>query len=376
MRTKFMIDREYLTIEQRSAYFKELSLKQQRVLEEYKRLQFNSRVLTEINQTGTEWQLIEELIYLEYDIHNQLTSPYICNCGKHVKYLYVCKSASSGEIKNFGSKHLKDEAKIPQNIIHQVNKLHHKIDRGLDIILYYFHQGKRFPKKNYELALRHAWLNADNFNRNQLRYMIAFKKVNLPLYAMEEQKLTQLAEEYNLTSKTLKKAAEAKQIHRKKKKEFWKQKRLEKKRIAKQRIQKAKEHNHMLTPMYAEVVGSKDFSRLKEKMRLCFAKVIRFRVREANLYKLDVMDLTQRLAIYSIFNLGCFDRGDIINNYQEAYKVALELLNKNVELYKQIENSSVIKDEIMRCYKILYGGLKVIGKNENGHPIALNQVER
>lgn len=408
--------KDYLTIEQRQEYLKELNKEQIQTIEEYKRLRFNSQVLTKVNQRGSEWQLQRELIYQDFDRHHPLSSPYVCNCGKHVKYLYVCKSASSGVIKNFGVKHLEDEAGIPKKIIMQVNQLHHRIDRGLDIILTFYHKGKRFPIKNYLLARKNLWLNAKNFNRNRLRYMIAFSKVNLPLYPDEENKLKALAEIYYNQQKLVQIIAQKKIKHRQLKKQKWQEKIREKQKLKEERLrQKEKQRKERLrvanllqnlssetilqnkilklpapiinstsiisNKMLEEFTGSAGFQRLKEKMRLCFAKVIRFHVRDVDKYNLNVQDLSQRLAVYCIFNLGNFKRGKLINNYQQAAQVADKLLKNNSELrntidtFKTNQPEKIMERQIIRCYKILYAQIGVIGKNSEGHPIALNQIE-
>lgn len=184
--------RDYLNEKTRKEYLKELNTQQRQVIDKYKRYQFNSKLLTEINQAGTKWELIHEDVFSDYDFHNQAASPLICECGKHVKYLYTCKAKDTGAIKKFGKNHLQQEAGIPKEIISQVNKLHHKIDRGMDVLLSKFHSGERFPKDDYELALKYKLL--DKFTKYQKQMLKDFYDADLPLYDRDKEILENLVE--------------------------------------------------------------------------------------------------------------------------------------------------------------------------------------
>lgn len=174
------IKKQYLTSSQRKEYLAELTQDQRNVLDKYKRYKFNSHLLTDINQAGTNWKLLEEEVCKDYDFHHQNLSPLVCECGKHVKYLYICQAQDTKQIKKFGRNHLAQEAGIPANIINQVNKLHHKIDRGTDIILSKYHEGGRFPRNLYNIA--QSFNLIDNLEPREQKLLANFAKVNLPLY--------------------------------------------------------------------------------------------------------------------------------------------------------------------------------------------------
>lgn len=145
---------QYLTQEQRRQYFVGLNKKQKETLEKYKKYRFNSELLTEFNQDGVDWKFQYAEIDEKFNIHNPQDSYLTCECGRHVKYLYICE-ASNDEKKGFGCNHLEQEAGIPHRVVAQVNKLEHDIDRGTDEILSLYYDGYRFPRDMYEYAVNH-----------------------------------------------------------------------------------------------------------------------------------------------------------------------------------------------------------------------------
>lgn len=380
--------REFLTIEQLKKLEKNLTPEQRKVLAEYKKFRFNSSILTEINQNGSQWLLFKEKIYPFYDRKHPNNSPLVCCCGKHVKILYLCKSADGKEIKGFGSKHIKDEAMVPSIVIKQVNKLHHKIDRGTDQILTKVADGEKFPLMNYQFAEKHHLLNC--INPVRLKYVQAFKKVDLPIYDEYEYTLKFAINEYleqrSINFEESKYIQVIKPIFALHLPDGWYKRQTE---IEHERaVQKAKEERERLkTERFERKRRQAEFAidnngTFITHLRDIYLKIFKYQFEEAKaeglgLSKYDEENLPEPLAIYCIFNSGNFKHGEVIRNYKQAITEAKSILQEREDLSELIEcqekeNTDKYMERLIRqVFVTLYARLKIIGKNEDGHPTAM-----
>lgn len=388
----------YLTEKERTSYQKELTQDQLAVINQFKKYKINSALQNQVNQTGSKWQLTEEKINEDYDMHHPLESPLICSCGKHVKYLYVCHATDTGKVQYFGSKHLKDEANIPPRIIKEINQMHHKIDIGLDTILEHYHRGDRFPKDLFANAIKGEVIN-EVFNKNQLEYLKEFQEQNLPIYSEDYDKLKDAYNHY---------------LYIKEQEE--RQKRLEEEsardevdndvdisirlfdpKIDLDRLNSLNNQAYV-NPIYNDgddegqnITSSYDFdffendgevdSSYLQTLKEVYQRVFKYEFKEAAACGLKWRNVVQQLAVYCIYNKGDFERFDQINNLQEAIDIGLEEIENEPYLkdylIKVSHRENIVgyfKDQLMKEYKALYLDLNLIGKDAEGHPVALNNV--
>lgn len=189
----------HLTSKERQIYLALLSPEQRKTLNEYRKYKYNSEVLTEFSQSGGDWKFLEMQINYNYDPSHPQDSTLKCSCGKGVKYLYYCQSNITGEVLGFGSEHLKQEAGISNAIVREILNGQHKIDRGLDEILYWYARGYTFPKLMYEFIQEFAYdFEIDEyFKAKDLKFLAAFEEQNLPIYNRDYKKLEKLVQDVN-----------------------------------------------------------------------------------------------------------------------------------------------------------------------------------
>ena len=138
-------------------------------------------------------------INYNYDPSHPQDSTLKCSCGKGVKYLYYCQSNITGEVLGFGSEHLKQEAGISNAVVREILNGQHRIDRGLDEILYWYARGYTFPKLMYEFVQEFAYdCEVDEyFKAKDLKFLAAFEEQNLPIYNRDYKKLEKLVQDVN-----------------------------------------------------------------------------------------------------------------------------------------------------------------------------------
>lgn len=189
----------HLTSKERQIYLALLSPEQRKTLNEYRKYKYNSEVLTEFSQSGGDWKFLEMQINYNYDPSHPQDSTLKCSCGKGVKYLYYCQSNITGEVLGFGSEHLKQEAGISNAVVREILNGQHKIDRGLDEILYWYARGYTFPKLMYEFIQEFAfdYEVEEYFKAKDLKFLAAFEEQNLPIYNRDYKKLEKLVQDVN-----------------------------------------------------------------------------------------------------------------------------------------------------------------------------------
>lgn len=189
----------HLTSKERQIYLALLSPEQRKTLNEYRKYKYNSEVLTEFSQSGGDWKFLEMQINYNYDPSHPQDSTLKCSCGKGVKYLYYCQSNITGEVLGFGSEHLKQEAGISNAVVREILNGQHKIDRGLDEILYWYARGYTFPKFMYEFIQEFAfdYEVEEYFKAKDLKFLAAFEEQNLPIYNRDYKKLEKLVQDVN-----------------------------------------------------------------------------------------------------------------------------------------------------------------------------------
>lgn len=189
----------HLTSKERQIYLALLSPEQRKTLNEYRKYKYNSEVLTEFSQSGGDWKFLEMQINYNYDPSHPQESTLKCSCGKGVKYLYYCQSNITGEVLGFGSEHLKQEAGISNAVVREILNGQHKIDRGLDEILYWYARGYTFPKLMYKFIQEFAYdYEVDEyFKAKDLKFLAAFEEQNLPIYNRDYKKLEKLVQDVN-----------------------------------------------------------------------------------------------------------------------------------------------------------------------------------
>lgn len=189
----------HLTSKERQIYLALLSPEQRKTLNEYRKYKYNSEVLTEFSQSGGDWKFLEMQINYNYDPSHPQDSTLKCSCGKGVKYLYYCQSNITGEVLGFGSEHLKQEAGISNAVVREILNGQHKIDRGLDEILYWYARGYTFPKLMYEFIQEFAHDSEidEYFKAKDLKFLAAFEEQNLPIYNRDYKKLEKLVQDVN-----------------------------------------------------------------------------------------------------------------------------------------------------------------------------------
>lgn len=189
----------HLTSKERQIYLALLSPEQRKTLNEYRKYKYNSEVLTEFSQSGGDWKFLEMQINYNYDPSHPQDSTLKCSCGKGVKYLYYCQSNITGEVLGFGSEHLKQEAGISNAVVREILNGQHRIDRGLDEILYWYARGYTFPKLMYEFVqeFAHDYEVDEYFKAKDLKFLAAFEEQNLPIYNRDYKKLEKLVQDVN-----------------------------------------------------------------------------------------------------------------------------------------------------------------------------------
>lgn len=189
----------HLTSKERQIYLALLSPEQRKTLNEYRKYKYNSEVLTEFSQSGGDWKFLEMQINYNYDPSHPQDSTLKCSCGKGVKYLYYCQSNITGEVLGFGSEHLKQEAGISNAVVREILNGQHRIDRGLDEILYWYARGYTFPSLMYEFVqeFAHDYEVDEYFKAKDLKFLAAFEKQNLPIYNRDYKKLEKLVQDVN-----------------------------------------------------------------------------------------------------------------------------------------------------------------------------------
>lgn len=189
----------HLTSKERQIYLALLLPEQRKTLNEYRKYKYNSEVLTEFSQSGGDWKFLEMQINYNYDPSHPQDSTLKCSCGKGVKYLYYCQSNITGEVLGFGSEHLKQEAGISNAVVREILNGQHRIDRGLDEILYWYARGYTFPKLMYEFVqeFAHDYEVDEYFKAKDLKFLAAFEEQNLPIYNRDYKKLEKLVQDVN-----------------------------------------------------------------------------------------------------------------------------------------------------------------------------------
>ncbi|WP_295730283.1 hypothetical protein [uncultured Limosilactobacillus sp.] len=185
--------KNHLSEVERKTIFAKLSPFQKQVLLRFKKYELQSKVLNQFNQTDSDWRFIGFDEYLKFDVHHPDASPLHCACGRGVKYLYWCQG-KNGEKKGFGINHLNQEAGISNQIIMEIKRGYHKIDRGIDEILIRFNNQESFPELAFSICHQYGVL-IKTFKKSDLLYLYAFQKAKLPIYISDEKKLENLQNE-------------------------------------------------------------------------------------------------------------------------------------------------------------------------------------
>lgn len=336
---------EYLTKEERQAYFSELTDVQIDILNKFKKHKLSSEFLTELNQDGVYWKVVGEDVYEEYDQKHPNDSPLTCSCGRHVKYQYHCES-SKGEKKDFGGAHLAEEAGIPLKVVNQVNKINHTIDRGIDLVLSAYHDGKRFPKELYKKLYKYRL--TDEFTNNELEFLKAFQEANLPIYSSDYKKLKECCDDYEyqvyLHNREIQREKERKaQKERERIRQKQEQQRLE-------RVHKAQEQIYLQLKTEREAYFEEQEARMQYACRTIddpyeyIQGVTKFADNFLQTYNVNLENygITNsnlffwKYVIYFMFNEGRCKSGDFINIVGTVQKLILKVLDKQEWLYPSV----------------------------------------
>ncbi|MBD8087290.1 hypothetical protein HUK49_04880 [Limosilactobacillus sp. c11Ua_112_M] len=294
---------KHLTENQRQKIFNQLTPEQKKVLEEFKKYQVNSRLLTKINAEGGNFEFIGYDEFTDFDKHNPSASPLKCECGKHVKYLYYCVSKDNHKKYKFGINHLKQEAGISPEVINEIKNGYHKIDLGIDEILQNIEYGELFPTSAYELCVQKNLLK-DIFSKPQIRYLQSFYQVKLPLYDRDREKVLKIAEWY-LSGQIEKTKEEQK-------------KQLRKRQLSKQKSEKRKLRTkiNQRNKVYKDWFGKLDYQKKLNwrHKKMTYERVLRYFPKLAAKGILDSKSIVQTLIVSTVFDDGQLKMGAEIDS--------------------------------------------------------------
>ena len=322
---------KHLTENQRQKIFNQLTPEQKQVLEEFKKYQVNSKLLTEINKKGGDFEFVGYDEFTDFDKHNPSASPLKCECGKHVKYLYYCISKDNHKKYKFGINHLKQEAGISPEVINEIKNGYHKIDLGIDEILQNIEYGELFPTGAYELCVQKNLLK-DIFSKSQIRYLQSFYQVKLPLYVKDREKVLKIAEWY-LSG------------------QFEKIKEEQKKQLRKRQLSKQKREKRLLrTKINQRNKVYKDwFSKLdyQEKLNwrhkeMTYERVLRYFPKLAAKGILDSKSMVQTLIVSTVFDNGQLKMGAEI----DSKSLTMQKIQPIIQKYQLPSNTQKVNN----CY--------------------------
>lgn len=327
---------KHLTENQRQKILNQLTPEQKSVLEEFKKYQVNSRLLTKINEEGGNFEFIGYDEFTDFDKHNPSVSPLKCECGKHVKYLYYCVSKDNHKKYKFGINHLKQEAGISPEVINEIKNGYHKIDLGIDEILQNIEYGELFPTGAYELCVQKNLLK-DIFSESQIRYLQSFYQVKLPLYDKDREKVLKIAEWY-LRGQNEKIKEE--QNQRSKREQLIKQQRERRQRQAKIRRR---------NKTYKDWFGKLDY---QEKINwrhkeMTYERVLRYFPKLAAKGILDKKSIVQTLIVSTIFDDGLLKMGDEIDSKALTMQKIQPIIQK-YQLPSSIQKANNCYDQLIQ----------------------------
>lgn len=374
----------HLTSGERKAYLKLLSPNQRKVLNEYRKFKYNSEVLTEFSKSGGDWKFLEMKVNYDYDSTHPQDSFLKCSCGKGVKYLYYCQSNITGEVLGFGSDHLKQEAGISNAVVREILNGQHRIDRGLDEILYWYAKGETFPSLKYEFVQTFAYSYEieEFFKSKDLQFLEAFKKQDLPIYGKDYKKLDKLVEKvdsrktreeyerrraererkHKIEEERRRRIEEQKRKEEEKRRQEIERKRAEEERKAKiekekreAKIKKLKENfeiylseqnkwkekqqsllenkiNKLNNPNREKALY-REFATISDKRKELIRKAIIlfdriFDKETTEMYALNINDCTSILILYGMLNQGKVKVGEEVNLPETTIGFVIRLANK------------------------------------------------
>ncbi|WP_265457270.1 hypothetical protein [Enterococcus sp. HY326] len=174
-----------LTAEERQLLWQQLTPLQQQTLTDFKKYRLQSLFLTKNFLADQEWQFFDfkENPSYPFGESNRL----YCRCGRELKYQFILKSKTSGELLNLGATHFAQHLSVEPQIARQIQQGLLQLDRGVDIILQSKAQGLRFPKRHYNLFKNHGLIKQAP-TQFALR-LAAFKAADLPIYDEDIQEL-------------------------------------------------------------------------------------------------------------------------------------------------------------------------------------------
>lgn len=327
---------KHLTENQRQKILNQLTPEQKQVLEEFKKYQVNSKLLTEINKKDGDFEFVGYDEFTDFDKHNPSVSPLKCECGKHVKYLYYCVSKDNHKKYKFGINHLKQEAGISPEVINEIKNGYHKIDLGIDEILQNIEYGELFPTGAYELCVQKNLLK-DNFSESQIRYLQSFYQVKLPLYDKDREKVLKIAEWY-LRGQNEKIKEE--QNQRSKREQLIKQQRERRKRQAKIRRRNKTYKDWFCKLDYQEKINW----RHKE---MTYERVLRYFPKLAAKGILDKKSIVQTLIVSTIFDDGLLKMGDEIDSKSLTMQKIQSIIQK-YQLPSSIQKANNCYDQLIQ----------------------------
>lgn len=322
---------KHLTENQRQKIFNQLTPEQKKVLEEFKKYQVNSKLLTKINEEGGDFEFVGYDEFTDFDKHNPSASPLKCECGKHVKYLYYCVSKDNHKKYKFGINHLKQEAGISPEVINEIKNGYHKIDLGIDEILQNIEYGELFPTGAYELCVQKNLLK-DIFSKPQIRYIQSFYQVKLPLYDRDREKLLKITEWY-LNDQAWKIKEEQK-------------KRVQEVQLAKQRREKIiiqakiNNRNNNYKDWFSNL-GNQDKLAWRHK-EVTYERVLRYFPKLTAKGILDPKSIIQTLIVSTVFDDGRLEMGSEI----DSKSVTMQKVQPMIQKYQLPSNTKKINN----CY--------------------------
>lgn len=352
----------HLTKDQRTKIISTLSNSQRQTIEQYKRYKINSMLLNKFNETGTEWRFLEQRTNLNFDQSNPSTSTLHCSCGRGVKYLYICKSKDSQEIKSFGKNHLEQEAGISSAVLSDIRKGEHKIDRGLDEILIRIDNNDEFPYLAYEVLLQQKMLNS-LFPTSKLQYLDMFYKEGLPIYRDDQniivKEVKQILKkdserEYQNWLKTPEginylEAQEAKKKHEEEQERI----KLERQRVlADERIQLNNTEKSLDPEQAKQTIVELTRKKVLENAKITFRQVFAHHKDIAEQYGFDGNNDMDVLIINGIFNSGSSVPGkaiipketviDLVNRLAQKFGYEIDELEQRInEIYGILEHVGI-----------------------------------
>lgn len=341
---------KHLTESQRQKILNQLTPEQKSVLEEFKKYQVNSRLLTKINEEGGNFEFIGYDEFTDFDKHNPSASPLKCECGKHVKYLYYCVSKDNHKKYKFGINHLKQEAGISPEVINEIKNGYHKIDLGIDEILQNIEYGELFPTGAYELCVQKNLLK-DIFSKSQIWYLQSFYQVKLPLYDKDREKVLKIAEWYL--------SGQIEKIKEEQKKQLRKRQLSKQKREKRQLRTKINQRNKVYKNWFSKLDYQEKINWRHKEMT--YERVLRYFPKLAAKGILDSKSIVQTLIVSTVFDDGQLKMGAEI----DSKSLTMQKIQPIIQKYQLPSNRQKVNNSYDQLIQLLIRNWVIVYVNNH-----------